>query len=136
MVVFVISAGGEDCTLCFPREKYGVDVSTLVAVICSCNLNNSQEEAVLSYIAASECHQKNIVKLIWRPLGTGKNKDCWFILFALLKRNCRALTCAPANVAVSEVTTRFLKLVTESLEYQTYGLGDIVLIGEWREDKD
>lgn len=133
---YLSDSWGEDCTLCFPREKYGVDVSTLGAVIRSYNLNNSQEEAVLSYIAASECHHKNIVKLIWRPPGTGKNKDCWFILFALLKRNCRALTCAPANVVVLEVTTRFLKLVKESLEYQTYGLGDIVLIGEWREDKD
>ena len=42
---------------------------------------------------------------------------------------CRTLTCAPTNIAVLEVTQRLLKNVTESLEYDTYGLGDIVLFG-------
>lgn len=120
---------GENCTVCFPREKYSIDVSSLGAVIRSFNLNNSQEEAVLNCIAARECYHKNIVKLIWGPPGTGKTKTVGSLLFALLKRNCRTLTCAPTNVAVLEVTTRFLRLVMDSFEYNTYGLGDIVLFG-------
>jgi senataxin len=120
---------GENCTVCFPREKYSVVVSSLGAVIRSFSLNNSQEEAVLNCIAARECYHKNIVKLIWGPPGTGKTKTVGSLLFALLKRNCRTLTCAPTNVAVLEVTTRFLRLVMDSFEYNTYGLGDIVLFG-------
>jgi senataxin len=120
---------GENCTVCFPREKYSVVVSSLGAVIRSFSLNNSQEEAVLNCIAARECYHKNIVKLIWGPPGTGKTKTVGSLLFALLKRNCRTLTCAPTNVAVLEVTTRFLRLVMDSFEYITYGLGDIVLFG-------
>ncbi|KAJ7960018.1 p-loop nucleoside triphosphate hydrolase superfamily protein [Quillaja saponaria] len=124
---------GGDCALCFTREMYSVDVSTLGATIRSFNLNESQEEAFLSCIAARECHRKNTVKLIWGPPGTGKTKTVGSLLFALLKRKCRTLTCAPTNVAVLEVTTRLLRLVMESLEYHTYGLGDIVLYGneEW-----
>ncbi|KAJ6867774.1 hypothetical protein NC652_038847 [Populus alba x Populus x berolinensis] len=39
------------------------------------------------------------------------------------------LTCAPTNIAVLQVTSGLLKLVTDSLEHDTYGLGDIVLFG-------
>jgi senataxin len=120
---------GENCNLCFPREKYSIVVSSLGAVIRSFSLNNTQEEAVLNCIAARECHHKNTVKLIWGPPGTGKTMTVGSLLFSLLKRNCRALTCAPTNVAVLEVTTRLLRLVMDSFEYRTYGLGDIVLFG-------
>ena len=69
------------------------------------------------------------MKLIWGPPGTGKTKTVGSLLFSLLKRKCRTLTCAPTNVAVLEVTSRFLRIVIESLDYHTYGLGDIVLFG-------
>lgn len=92
-------------------------------------MNKAQEEGVLSCIAARECSHKNTVKLIWGPPGTGKTKTVGSLLFVLLKRKCRTLTCAPTNVAVLEVTTRFLRLVMGSLDYLTYGLGDIVLFG-------
>uniref|UniRef100_A0A5B6ZB49 Helicase MAGATAMA 3 n=1 Tax=Davidia involucrata TaxID=16924 RepID=A0A5B6ZB49_DAVIN len=42
---------------------------------------------------------------------------------------CRTLTCAPTNIAVLGVTTRLMSLVTDAPEYDTYGLGDIVLFG-------
>jgi senataxin len=42
---------------------------------------------------------------------------------------CRTLTCAPTTSAVLEVTKRLLRLVRESLEYDTNGLGDIILFG-------
>lgn len=92
-------------------------------------MNDAQEEGVLSCIAARECSHKNTVKLIWGPPGTGKTKTASSLLFSLLKRRCRTLTCAPTNVAVLELTSRFLRLVTKSLDYLTYGLGDIVLFG-------
>jgi len=84
---------------------------------------------VLSCIAARECSHKNTVKLIWGPPGTGKTKTASSLLFALLKRRCRTLTCAPTNVAVLELTSRFIRLAMKSLDYLTYGLGDIVLFG-------
>ena len=42
---------------------------------------------------------------------------------------CKTLTCAPTNTVVLEVTQRLLKNVTESLEYDAYGLGDVILFG-------
>ncbi|XP_061360518.1 uncharacterized protein LOC133304491 isoform X2 [Gastrolobium bilobum] len=123
------SSVGENCSQCFSGERYTIDVSNLGAVIRSFDLNKSQQEGVLSCIAARECSHKNTVKLIWGPPGTGKTKTVSALLFALLKRKCRTLTCAPTNVAVLEVASRFLRLVMESLDYHTYGLGDIVLFG-------
>lgn len=123
------SAVGENCAQCFAGERYTIDVSNLGAVIRSFDLNKAQEEGVLSCLAARECSHKNTVKLIWGPPGTGKTKTVGSLLFALHKRKCRTLTCAPTNVAVLEVTSRFLRLVMESLDYHTYGLGDIVLFG-------
>lgn len=42
---------------------------------------------------------------------------------------CRTLTCAPTNVAVVGVASRLMSFVTDNLEHDTYGLGDIVLFG-------
>ncbi|KAL5076958.1 hypothetical protein RYX36_015942 [Vicia faba] len=123
------SAVGENCAQCFSSEKCSIDTSKLGAVIRSFDLNDAQEEGVLSCIAARECSHKNTVKLIWGPPGTGKTKTASSLLFSLLKRRCKTLTCAPTNVAVLELTSRFLRLVVKSLDYLTYGLGDIVLFG-------
>lgn len=78
-----------------------------------------------------DCYHQNSVKLIRGPPGTGKTKTVGSILFSLLKMKCRALTCAPTNIAVLEVTTRLLRLVREKQtpENDSYGLGDIVLFG-------
>ncbi|KAL2333167.1 hypothetical protein Fmac_014380 [Flemingia macrophylla] len=120
---------GENCGQCFSGERYSIDVSNLGAVIRSFDLNEAQEEGVLSCLAARECSHKNTVKLIWGPPGTRKTKTVGSLLFALLKRKSRTLACAPTNVAVLEMTSRFLRLVIESIDYHTYGLGDIVLFG-------
>ncbi|KAG5534415.1 hypothetical protein RHGRI_022515 [Rhododendron griersonianum] len=69
------------------------------------------------------------VKLIWGPPGTGKTKTVASLLFVLLRIKCRTLTCAPTNIAVFEVASRLMSLVSRALEYDTYGLGDIVLFG-------
>jgi senataxin len=97
--------------------------------ICSSDLNDSQKDAVLRCLVTRECNHQNSVRLIWGPPGTGKTKTVGFLLFSLLRLKCRTLTCAPTNTAVLEVTQRLLKNVTESPEYDTYGLGDIVLFG-------
>ena len=76
-----------------------------------------------------ECNHQNTVKLIWGPPGTGKTKTVGVLLFSLLRMKCKTLTCAPTNTTVWEVTQRLLKNVTESLEYDAYGLGDVILFG-------
>jgi senataxin len=98
-------------------------------IISSYNLNESQENAIVSCIGLSECQHQSTVKLIWGPPGTGKTKTVGLLLFSLLKLKCRTLTCSPTNIAVLQVTSGLLKLVTDSLEYDTYGLGDVVLFG-------
>lgn len=121
----------ENCRMCqhHSKEKRSSSYKNMMARIRSSELNESQEAAVLSCIDTRECHHQNSVKLIWGPPGTGKTKTVGFLLHSLLKMNCRTLTCAPTNTAVLEVTERLLKTAKQSLEYDTYGLGDIVLFG-------
>lgn len=117
------TAAGENCTCCSQGN------TILQDVIRSSNLNESQATAVLSCTSTRDCSHENNVKLIWGPPGTGKTKTVGSLLLALLRMKCRTLTCASTNIAVLEILTRLLSLVTESLEHDTYGLGDIVLFG-------
>ncbi|KAB1211919.1 putative helicase MAGATAMA 3 [Morella rubra] len=125
-VLQVNSADG-NCTACFSKGKCNPVPSCLRDIICS--YNDSQKAAVLSCISMRDCSHQSTVKIIWGPPGTGKTKTVGLLLFALLKMKCRTLTCAPTNIAVVEVTTRLLGLVMDTLEYGTYGLGDIILSG-------
>ncbi|KAB1211383.1 putative helicase senataxin [Morella rubra] len=125
-VLQVNSADGK-CTACFSKGKCNPVPSCLRDIICS--YNDSQKSAVLSCISMRDCSHQSTVKLIWGPPGTGKTKTVGLLLFALLKMKCRTLTCAPTNIAVVEVTTRLLGLVKDTLDYGTYGLGDIILSG-------
>jgi senataxin len=120
---------------CFSKGKNSPAPSNLQDMIGSYNLNGSQEAAVLSCIGMRDCNHQNPVKLIWGPPGTGKTKTVGVLLHALLQMKGRTLTCAPTNIAVLEVTTRLLRLVRESLEYDSYGLGDIVLFGNGKRMK-
>ncbi|KAF9664169.1 hypothetical protein SADUNF_Sadunf17G0128300 [Salix dunnii] len=125
------SPDSQDCTHCLSevinrRAKLSGMEETIIS---SSNLNDSQENAIVSCIGLSECQHQNTVKLIWGPPGTGKTRTVGKLLFSLLKLKCRTLTCAPTNIAVLQVTSGLLKLVTDSPEYDTYGLGDIVLFG-------
>ncbi|KAK2979221.1 hypothetical protein RJ640_009619, partial [Escallonia rubra] len=117
-----------NCNQCSSRGPKGAMASKIREVICSSKLDISQASSVLSCIATSACRHENSVKLIWGPPGTGKTKTVASLLFGLLKMKCRTLTCAPTNIAVLEVTSRLVSLVTNSLENDTYGLGDIVLL--------
>ncbi|KAI3995456.1 hypothetical protein MKX01_006678 [Papaver californicum] len=95
----------------------------------SFNLNESQLKAVISSIETSKCDHKSSIKLIWGPPGTGKTKTVSIILFELLKMKCKTLTCAPTNTAIVEVTSRLMKIVRDALQKGSYGLGDILLVG-------
>ncbi|KAK9683290.1 hypothetical protein RND81_10G129400 [Saponaria officinalis] len=125
------SGDDEDCSVCDSEELNKVRRSTVLGIIQSFKLDESQKNAVLSSIGMAKCtHRKNNVKLIWGPPGTGKTKTVASLLFVLLKLKCRTLTCAPTNIAVLQVAERLVKIVLESVRtYDTYGLGDIVLYG-------
>ncbi|KAH7853124.1 hypothetical protein Vadar_033555 [Vaccinium darrowii] len=119
----------ESCSKCLSEENNRAVVSIVKDAIRSFKLDTSQRDAVLSCVATRQCHHQNTVKLIWGPPGTGKTSTVASLLFALLGIKCRTLTCAPTNIAVLEVTSRLMSLVTRALEYDTYRLGDIVLFG-------
>ncbi|XP_060669321.1 uncharacterized protein LOC132800210 isoform X2 [Ziziphus jujuba] len=118
----------ENCIVChFTKSNNSyLDVRTRIS---SSDLNEFQKAVVLRCIGTRECDHQNSFKLIWGPPGTGKTKTLGFLLHSLLTMKCRTLTCAPTNIAVLEVTRRLMNNVTESLEDHTYGLGDIVLLG-------
>jgi senataxin len=69
------------------------------------------------------------LKLIWAPPGTGKTKTISTILWAMLIKGSRTLTCAPTNTAVLEVASRIVRLVEESSDGSVCFLNDIVLFG-------
>ncbi|KAG9137019.1 hypothetical protein Leryth_013854 [Lithospermum erythrorhizon] len=118
-----------DCNICSTETKSEVILMKSRILISRFGLDHSQRDAVISCIAARECHHRNTVKLIWGPPGTGKTKTVASLLFALLRIKCRTLTCAPTNIAVVGVTKRLMSLIMPTLQYDTYGLGDIVLFG-------
>ncbi|CAL5365925.1 unnamed protein product [Camellia sinensis] len=127
-----------DCTQCDSQENDSVVVHNARNAISSFNLDDSQKAVVLSCLDTRECHHQISVKLIWGPPGTGKTKTVGSLLFALFRMKCRTLTCAPTNIAVLGVVTRLVSLVRKSFQYDTYGLGDIVLFckGEKAKNND
>ncbi|XP_031107496.1 probable helicase MAGATAMA 3 [Ipomoea triloba] len=118
-----------NCALCTNRGTQGTNLLNAKAALQSFGLDNSQEEAVLSCVKARNCVHRSSVKLIWGPPGTGKTKTVASLLSVLSNMKCRTLTCAPTNIAVIGVAKRVLKLVRASLQYDPYGLGDIVVFG-------
>ncbi|XP_010415124.1 PREDICTED: helicase SEN1-like isoform X2 [Camelina sativa] len=121
---------GESCVACKENSESAVSHQS-ARMLRSFKLNSSQEEAILRCLEANSCCHPNNIKLIWGPPGTGKTKTTSVLLLNLLKIRCRTLTCAPTNIAVLEVCSRLVNLVseTESLSFYGYGLGDIVLFG-------
>ncbi|KAA3468478.1 putative ATP-dependent helicase C29A10.10c-like [Gossypium australe] len=115
----------KECAVCLSEND-----SVMIPSIKSYNLNDSQEAAITSCIKTWRCnHQSGHVKLIWGPPGTGKTKTVGLLLLVLLRMKCRAITCAPTLIAVMELASRVMRLVSGTLDYETYGLGDIVLFG-------
>ncbi|CAK7326909.1 unnamed protein product [Dovyalis caffra] len=122
----------ENCSYC---SIWGDGIWDENVLNSSSKLNESQTEAILACLHKQHCNHKSAVELIWGPPGTGKTKTVSMLLFSLLKMKCRTLTCAPTNVAITEVTSRVLKLVKESYERGSgsnslfYSVGDILLFG-------
>jgi senataxin len=92
------------------------------------NLNDSQLNAVADCVSVMEKNSHSL-KLIWGPPGTGKTKTISTILWAMLIKGIRTLTCAPTNTAVLEVASRIVRLVGESSDGSVCFLNDIVLFG-------
>jgi senataxin len=93
-------------------------------------LNESQTGAVLACLGMLQHRAKSAVELIWGPPGTGKTKTIVTLLLILLRMNCRALICAPTNVAITEVASHILKMVTETESSALFcSLGKILLFG-------
>ncbi|PIA63252.1 hypothetical protein AQUCO_00200936v1 [Aquilegia coerulea] len=127
-VLHADSTVGDKCSDCSSQE---IDVigQEVHADLHSSSLNDSQITAVLSSLELSQCTHRSSLKIIWGPPGTGKTKTIGTLLWTLLKMKCRTLTCAPTNIAVLEVASRLLQLVENSVQQDSYGLGDIVLFG-------
>ncbi|XP_010528610.1 PREDICTED: uncharacterized protein LOC104805665 [Tarenaya hassleriana] len=134
----VLEGSGDDGAACLPcllEENDIFDPRHFHGLIRSHKLNSSQKEAILHCLEARKCYHTNTIKLIWGPPGTGKTSTTSVLLLTLLKTRCRTLTCAPTNIAVLEVASRVVKLVSGSSEMGGYGLGDIVLFGNGKRMK-
>ncbi|CAN6280380.1 unnamed protein product [Urochloa humidicola] len=79
----------------------------------SFELNESQLKAVDDCVSAVQ-HPTCSVRLIWGPPGTGKTKTISALLWSMLLKNHRTVTCAPTNTAVVEVASRVLNLIESS----------------------
>ncbi|KZV53817.1 hypothetical protein F511_00083 [Dorcoceras hygrometricum] len=112
------------CDLCSSKE-----IGCSMDFINSMRLGDSQKAAVLNCLTTTKCQHQNTVTLIWGPPGTGKTKTISALVSSLLRMKCRTLTCAPTNVALLGVAKRLMSLLSGTLEFDTYGLGDIVLFG-------
>ncbi|XP_010468205.1 PREDICTED: uncharacterized ATP-dependent helicase C29A10.10c-like [Camelina sativa] len=128
LIKSVLQANTADTEQPVSSRNFGNDVMDIMR---SANLNSSQESAILACLETRQIHYKTSVKLIWGPPGTGKTKTVATLLFALLNLGSRTVVCAPTNTAVVGVASRLLALFkeTSSSEHSTYGLGNIVLVG-------
>ncbi|WVZ86863.1 LOW QUALITY PROTEIN: hypothetical protein U9M48_033583 [Paspalum notatum var. saurae] len=114
------------------RQKSIQDASSIDSVeiwtkLSTMDLNNSQNDAVLNCI--SKMHRDcSSFSLIWGPPGTGKTKTISVLLWLMREMKHGTLICAPTNLAIKQVASRFLKLIKEhSLDARC--LGDVLLIG-------
>ncbi|XVF85504.1 hypothetical protein PTKIN_Ptkin17bG0122900 [Pterospermum kingtungense] len=123
----------ERCSLCSSEIGEASHENFLTGLISQ--LNESQKKAFLVCLNKIQCNHKPHVELIWGPPGTGKTKTVSVLLFTLLSMKYRTLTCSPANIAITEVAARVLKMVKESkkacsvADDQVCSLADILLFG-------
>lgn len=92
------------------------------------DLNNSQNDAILNCISSMHSNNSSSsFSLIWGPPGTGKTKTISVLLWLMREMDHGTLTCAPTNLAVKQVASRFLKVIKESSDRAC--LGDVLLCG-------
>ena len=93
------------------------------------DLNNSQNDAVLNCISEMNCNSNSSsFSLIWGPPGTGKTKTISVLLWLMREMKHGTLTCAPTNLAVKQVASRFLRLIKQR-SFDKRCLGDVLLLG-------
>ncbi|PNT69243.1 hypothetical protein BRADI_3g51900v3 [Brachypodium distachyon] len=95
----------------------------------ACHRNTSIIAKIVNYAPRPDTCQ---VRLIWGPPGTGKTKTISTLLWSMMVKNHRTLTCAPTNTAVVEVASRVLSLVEDSCggsSGKKCFLSDVVLFG-------
>lgn len=119
----------ENCDVCSSKRVESTKMANSREIIASFGLDDSQKAAVSNCVALTECSHRNSVKLIWGPPGTGKTKTISSLVYALMKLKCRTVTCAPTNVAILGVVKRLMSCMSEKLEHEAYGVGDVVLFG-------
>ncbi|KAL3506739.1 hypothetical protein ACH5RR_032121 [Cinchona calisaya] len=123
----------ENCDFC--SENHNITLCEKIGSGLLTQLNESQTEAIMASLLRMTCDHNSFVELIWGPPGTGKTRTISVLLFALLRMGYRTLSCAPTNVAITEVANRVIKLVKESFKDQSAKgdlicpLGDILLFG-------
>lgn len=118
-----------DCSSSSSEESaYVHDMKTRDSLQQFFKLNDSQQTAVLNCISARQ-RENSCINLIWGPPGTGKTKTISALLWTLLAKKCRTLTCAPTNTAVLEVASRLLRLTKEFSVGGKHSLADVVLFG-------
>nr|XP_043619930.1 uncharacterized protein LOC122591746 [Erigeron canadensis] len=121
----------DDCSNC------SFDFDSLFAVYPNLfdKLNESQKEAIMACLCKTECCHNSYVEQIRGPPGTGKTTTVSVLLFALLQKNRRTLTCAPTNIALLQLASRMLSLVKQSYRTTTKtgdsfcSFGDVLLFG-------
>ncbi|KAK6146300.1 hypothetical protein DH2020_020169 [Rehmannia glutinosa] len=109
--------GEENCEFC-PLNCNSKIEEKLESNLSS-KLNESQMEAILASLSKIECYHKSSVELIWGPPGTGKTTTLSILLYVLLKMKVRTLVCAPTNVAITELSSRVIALVRNSVKTES-----------------
>ncbi|KAL6651319.1 hypothetical protein ACP70R_010244 [Stipagrostis hirtigluma subsp. patula] len=127
-----VNMGDDFCDICVKQDDDRL--ASFAEQLLSVNLNQSQLDAIESIMSAVRCKHLNLTKLIWGPPGTGKTKTISALLWALACLKCRTLTCAPTNVAVIGVCTRFLQNWKDFNKHidnngLPLSLGDVLLLG-------
>ncbi|RLM78992.1 hypothetical protein C2845_PM12G23480 [Panicum miliaceum] len=124
------------------NPKFGQGYNASSSVLPSClldgdlgalekfELNDSQLKAVEDCVSAMK-EPTCSARLIKGPPGARKTKTISALLWSMLIKNHRTVTCAPTNTAVVEVASRVLSLIEESSGggSKMCFLSDVVLFG-------
>uniref|UniRef100_A0A0D9ZPQ7 UvrD-like helicase ATP-binding domain-containing protein n=1 Tax=Oryza glumipatula TaxID=40148 RepID=A0A0D9ZPQ7_9ORYZ len=110
------------------KKDHSIDSMEIWSKLSTMDLNNSQNDAILNCISSMHSNNSSSsFSLIWGPPGTGKTKTISVLLWLMREIDHGTLTCAPTNLAVKQVASRFLKVIKESSDRAC--LGDVLLCG-------